>query len=102
MIIKNGVVLAGLKLPMRKVLRAAANIWKEHGEELVITSGLDGTHSAGSYHYYGYAVDLRTHYFQNDVKYSVAKILQATLGEAYTVIAESNHIHVQYNADKYL
>ncbi len=96
--IKEGVILAGLKLPMRKVLKTANKIWANHGQELVVTSGLDGTHSAGSYHYYGYAVDLRTRYFDEDRKSLIASELKKRLGGMYTVVLEKTHIHVQFNA----
>jgi len=97
--IKEGVIMQGLQLPMRKVLKKAALLWRNQREELVITSALDGTHSAGSYHYYGYALDLRTRYFTTTVSAELAKTLQFQLGEAYTVLFEGNHIHVQFNKD---
>ena len=98
--IKDGVIMAGLKLPMRLALKVANEVYKENGQELVITSGLDGTHSAGSYHYFGYALDLRTRYFVHHIALKVAKEIQERLGSKYTVIFEGNHIHIQYNADK--
>jgi len=96
--IKDGVIMAGLKLPMRKVLKEADKLWKENGEELVVTSALDGTHSAGSYHYFGYALDFRTRYFLSGKAKIIAGKLQQKLGNKYFVIFEGNHIHVQFNA----
>ena len=63
--IKDGVVLAGLDPCMRPAMVNAERIWKRFGrsEGVTITSGLDGCHSAGSLHYYGLALDFRTHYF---------------------------------------
>ena len=91
--------MAGLKLPMRKVLKVADAVYKEHGKELVVTSALDGTHSAGSYHYYGYALDFRTRYFDSqDEKTLVARKIREKLGDKYRVILESTHLHIQYNA----
>jgi len=95
--IKEGVAMQGLQIEMRLVLKAANNIWKHHGRELVITSALDGTHSAGSYHYFGYAVDLRHRFFTSTEKVSVTKELKEVLGPDYTVINERTHIHVQFN-----
>lgn len=63
--IKSGVVMSGLRLCMRPVLIFADEIWRKHDQELVITSALDGVHSAGSFHYYGFAVDFRTRYFSD-------------------------------------
>lgn len=95
--IKEGVQMAGLQIEMRKVLKAADKIWRQYGEELVITSALDGTHSAGSYHYFGYALDFRSRYFRAEIKSAVTSMLQMVLGSKYTVINETTHIHVQYN-----
>ncbi len=96
--IKDDVIMTGLQIPMRQVLKHANQIWKNEGQELVITSALDGTHSAGSYHYYGYAVDLRSRYFTTTKKKEVVRKLKDALGTDYTVIGEHTHIHVQYNA----
>lgn len=97
--IKKGVIMQGLQLPMRRVLKLADVIYKSYGKELVITSALDGTHSAGSYHYYGYALDLRTRYFKAGYASQVAGELQRVLGDSYTVVLEKTHIHVQFNVE---
>ncbi len=94
---KKGVVLAGLKIVMRNVLIQANDIWDKYGKKLVVTAGLEGNHSAGSLHYYGYAVDLRTWYFSKVVKAKVARELQEALGSDYDVIVHKTHIHVEYD-----
>jgi hypothetical protein len=96
--IKKGVIMSGLQLPMRKALIEANHVYNFHNQELVITSAIDGEHSAGSYHYYGYAVDLRTRYFTDNEALDVAKKIREKLGNDYTVLFETNHIHIQYNA----
>ena len=98
--IKDGVIMAGLQLPMRIVLKRADVLYKKYGQELTVTAALDGTHSAGSLHYYGYAVDLRTRYFPTAEAKEIAVILQNELGTGYTVLFEGNHIHVQYNVHR--
>lgn len=95
---KPGVIIAGLKIEMRKVLMVADKIWKEHGQELVITSGLDGVHSPGSLHPYGYALDLRSRYFVKARCPLVVVDLKEQLGNDYDVIVHSTHIHVEYDA----
>jgi len=97
--IKDGVILAGLQLVMRKVLISADAIWNELGQELVITAGLDGAHSAGSLHYYGLAIDLRSRYFTKDEKEEAAEKLRAALGSDYDVVVHKSHIHVEYDPE---
>ncbi len=98
--LKKGVILAGLRLEMRPVLIASERIWKQFGrkEGVTITGGLEGTHSAGSLHYYGYALDLRTRYWlKKKKKLAVAKELREALGPDYDVVIHSTHIHAEYN-----
>lgn len=85
---------------MRPVLVAADKIWKEHGKELVVTSGTDGEHSAGSKHYYGLALDFRTRYFTQAEQIKIYTLLLKELSEEYMVIKEGTHIHVHYKGEK--
>jgi hypothetical protein len=91
----------GLKVQMQPVLKHAENIWRQYGHELVITSARDGVHSAGSYHYYGFAVDLRTHYFKPQNKHWLiaAKLRKQLLhySDFYDVVVHPTHIHVEYD-----
>lgn len=98
--LKTGVTIAGLKIEMRRVLIKAEAIWKENGDELVITAGLDGLHSAGSLHYYGYALDLRIRNFNKSIVPGVATKLKNMLGSDYDVILHKTHIHVEYDKAK--
>jgi hypothetical protein len=70
--------------------------------EIVITAGIDGTHSVNSKHYMLSAVDLRTHNFP-DVASKDAFILalQLELGADYLLLLESKglpneHLHVGF------
>ena len=95
--IKEGVILNGLRIEMRPVLIAAEKIWKEAREELVVTGGLDGTHSAGSLHYYGLALDFRTRYFSDETAKEVFGKLRKEVGPDYDVILHKSHMHVEYD-----
>lgn len=95
--IKDGVNIWGLERVMQPVLKAAEEIWKHHGQELVVTSARDGIHSAESLHYYGQAVDLRTRYFSEGVVVVIATKLRKTLGKDYDVVVHKTHIHVEYD-----
>ncbi len=103
--IKAGVSLAGLKIEMRDVLKAADLVWTHLGrkEGVTVTSGLNGLHSAGSYHYYGYALDFRTYYFGGVTKMDAWRRLKNRLkriSPCYDVAIEKDHIHVEYDYDR--
>ena len=92
--IKEGVIMQGLNICMREVLIAAEKIWDELGEELVVTSALEGQHSAGSMHFYGYALDFRTRYFSEfEAQQAFVRLTEALPG--FIVVLEETHIHVQ-------
>jgi len=95
--IKSGVIMAGLDIRMRPALIAADKIWKDLGQELVVTSALDGTHSAGSLHYYGRALDFRTRDFTDNEEKSAANRLRREVGEDFDVVLEKSHIHCEYD-----
>jgi hypothetical protein len=104
--LKEGVIMSGLRLPMRVALIKADEIWNRLGQELVVTSATDGTHSPGSLHYYGYALDFRTRYFDKVTAKDAAKELHEALGGSisghssvhnpYRVILHKTHIHVEW------
>lgn len=92
--------LAGLRLEMRPALIVCERIMKAHGVELVITSGLDGEHSAGSWHYYGLAIDIRTRQLSGPTEVEqVANEIRAALGAPFEVLSEGDHIHVEYDME---
>ena len=97
--IKKGASLNGLKIEMRLCLIQADLIWQLHGQELVVTSGTDGEHSSGSLHYYGYALDFRTRYFNyQEIESVYNSLLNALQDKCYDVILHSTHIHVEYHS----
>ena len=94
---KKGAVLAGLDLRMRVVLKNANQIWSLHGQELWVTAGLNGEHSAGSLHYYGLALDFRSRYFDKRTIERIVEELEKSLGKNYDVVIHKSHIHVEYD-----
>jgi hypothetical protein len=99
--IKENVIMAGLQLPMRLAMMKANEIWEDLGQELVITSALDGEHVSGSLHYFGYALDFRTRYFDKKKRLLAYRLLADALkiyGNDYRVILHDTHIHVEYRA----
>ena len=85
----------GLDIRMRPVLQSASKIWDELGEELVVTSALEGQHSAGSLHFYGLALDFRTRYFSEHEAQKAFVLLTEALPD-FIVVLEETRIHVQY------
>ena len=76
--------------------KVADEVYKKYNHELTITSGLEGTHSSSSLHYYGLALDFRTRFFSTAVKNAVYTILNGKLKNSYVVVLEKTHIHIQW------
>lgn len=93
--------LQGIKYAMRMVLKEADKIWARHGQPLVVTSAANGAHSAGSYHYYGLALDLRTNFFGKGQAEVIAKELREALPAYYDVVLHSTHMHVEFDLEKF-
>jgi len=82
---------------MRPVLIEAEKIWDDLGQELTVTAGTDGEHSAGSLHYYGYAIDLRTRYFTQEEKFQAyCSLAEALEHMGFDIYLHDTHIHVEY------
>jgi len=97
----------GLQKEMQPVLKHAHTIWTSilGIPDLVITSARDGFHSPGSFHYYGYAVDLRTWdansnqvsaQLRNKLADELRHVLSA-YSPFYDVIVHKTHIHVEFD-----
>lgn len=97
--IKPGVDLTNISPQMQMANAKAQLLWLAFGQQLVITSGRDGTHMSRSKHYEGNACDYRTRYFDDTTKAEVARTLAYILGDDYDVVVESTHIHVEYDPD---
>lgn len=75
-------------------MAVAAEVYREFGEQLTITSVVEGKHSATSLHYAGCAFDCRIRDVSNPRHLSV-EIKNRLTGD-YDVILESSHIHIEY------
>ena len=100
---KNGVYL-NLQPEMAKGLPLIDLAYSdlELDAECVVTSADDGRHMAGSLHYAGRAVDLRTRDLHEEVIRKLANALRKRLNGSdiinrpYQIVVETDHIHVEY------
>lgn len=71
-------------------------------QDMLITSGNDGTHMKGSKHYTDEALDMRSHQLTTENTQAIIRVLRRRLGKDYQVILESvtlpnEHIHIEYD-----
>ena len=102
MLLKMGVSVRCLKREIRRALPIIERVYKDvAGHEAVITSTTEGTHSPGSLHYVGQAVDAAlpgTHgMVRKATATEVLSELRKELGPDYDVVLERDHIHVEYD-----
>ena len=97
------VVKPGVQPRLINILVAVANAAQGLSvSEVVITAGIDGTHSQNSLHYALRALDVRSKNFPtNHAKEAFASTLRAELGKDYQVLLEdlggpNEHFHIQF------
>lgn len=99
-------VKSGVEVPttpeMDYASEVVVQVWNEHGLTPTMTSGLDGEHIEGSFHYTGYAEDWRTHDVASPLKEQLVDEVRSRLGTNYQVFLEypglaDEHMHIQYN-----
>lgn len=100
--IKNGVRFHSLDVAMCIATVLINDVYREHGCECVITSGVDGVHHFNSLHPSGGALDFSTHTIPANLLEMVLASVRSRLGIAYDVILEdrakpNEHLHVEYD-----
>ncbi len=95
--IKVGVNVVGLQPEIICVLTIISDVISWTGNELTITSALDGSHSSDSLHKKGLAIDIRLPYKVEAKDKMVALVLGCALGDDYDVVREKDHIHIEYD-----
>lgn len=101
--LKPSVRIDGLRTEIVIGLMIAQSVYAKYGVELVVTCGVNGTHSSKSLHYKALALDLRTHNIpQNVSKHEILKDLKEKLGPHFDVIIEdegdkNEHFHMEYD-----
>jgi hypothetical protein len=94
--LKPDVRIFGLRPEIVIAILVAERAYAEIGCELMLTSGIEGTHSAGSLHYAGSAADFRTLNVTPDKLKLLVEKIGAALGPDFDVLLESNHLHVEF------
>lgn len=91
-------------LALGRLLSALLRVAKDHPDvprTVVITAGSDGAHTAGSRHYSGEALDIRSKTFADlEAKERFRRDYQAALGPKFRVLLEqvglpAEHFHAQ-------
>ena len=104
--LKPGVRLTDLQPQTVLAICIADGVFSRRGIECVVTSGNDGAHKEGSFHYRGLAADFRLKHIVSpeERKRVVAEIRSncGTLGTQYDVLHEgagtpSEHCHVEFD-----
>lgn len=92
-VLKKGVRLLGIQVPIVLVIVTAERIYDEIGETLRITSVVDGQHMRASLHYVGAAIDFG---LPESRELNVRQRLASALGSDFDVVEEHDHIHVEW------
>lgn len=93
--IKKGVSISGIGPEISLGIHIVESILNKYGQELVITSCMEGKHKRGSAHYRGDAVDLRIWTLINAEE--CIKECREALGDDFDIILEGNHIHLEFD-----
>jgi hypothetical protein len=93
-------VKKGVTPGMIRILAAISRVEPkvDYPSEVVITSGTDGRHMAGSRHYTGNAIDIRSFNFKSKaVLLDFVAALRGVLGKDFDVVVESDHVHCEFD-----
>lgn len=94
--IKDGVRVRGIRSEISFILPVIAKIFQDLEKDFVITSGTEGRHSAGSLHYSGAAIDIRTRHLSEAQKRAVSARIIGALTHEYDVVLERDHLHIEF------
>ena len=94
--LKPGVDIRGIK-PEIIVGMMVCNSIVPGQAEFVVTAGLDGKHMAGSKHYEGQAIDIRTRDMKPEMIHPMIQELKEALGYQFDVVLEGDHVHLEFD-----
>jgi hypothetical protein len=108
--LKETAIPKGLKAQCLLAIFVAEKVFSDNGYNFVITSLNDSKHSDNSYHYDGYAFDVRVrNKWHDNISYPdavnsaiLAELIRNRLGPCYDVIYGDkhhlDHMHIEYNS----
>ena len=96
----NTISLFGMCNELTIAIVTINDMLKDYGVDTVITSCNDGTHSSGSLHFIGHAVDIRTWGIQNRLKDIKKRFKQAFPSDEFDFVIEKDHIHLEFQPKK--
>lgn len=94
-----GVSIRGIRTETLHALWVAAAFITGEGYEAVCTSGTEGTHGIGSFHYLGLAADMRMRHIPVERRGFIRDKVAAVLGPEFDVIQETTpvvHMHIEF------
>jgi len=71
-----------------------AKVYQKLGEDLFVTSQREGIHGIVSLHPDGWAFDIRYPVKKID---NIISLIKGELGPSFDIIAEGDHIHIEYD-----
>lgn len=97
-ILAPGVSLRGIRPETLHALWVASAVIAAEGYEPICTSGVEGTHGFGSFHYLGLSGDMRMKHIPVARRDFIRDKIAALLGPEYDVILENNpvHLHIEF------
>jgi hypothetical protein len=96
--LKPGVRITGIRNEMIFAHVTVASIYADEGYDCIVTAGTDGSHSRGSEHYKGDALDYRTRHIDDHLALDrIVRRVRDALGAEFDVVKESTHLHVEFD-----
>jgi hypothetical protein len=96
--LKAGVRIAGMRPEILLAAFAAERVYEKAGYECMITSCMEGAHMAGSLHYKGAAIDLRTKHVAHAIELKqIVDRVKECLGADFDVVVETDHLHIEFD-----
>ena len=94
--LKPGVRITGMRPEILLAAVAAMKVYEAAGHDFTITACVDGKHIAGSLHYSGAAIDVRTRDLAADEVQKIIAKMKECLGGDFDVLLEVDHIHIEF------